>query len=381
MMGIFGDILNENWMERDQFETVAEYQTRLIKSRSLAGKAGLLRYDADRGVFPLQVEWNTGANLLKGLPPQLFLKIDRENAKALYNLHQNGLAHPIYVQLAVDNSKELYVKKFELQAFNQYVEVTKPEFIEYDDVSVTFSTVKAGQNDLFIVREKSFEIRGIPLIMVHIPAGEFMMGSENGYDDEKPVHHVKIEQAFYMGKFPVTQAQYQAVMGNNPSHFKGSNNLPVEGIYWNQAKEFCEKLSVLLKKKFRLPSEAEWEYACRAGTNTQYWWGDDIEDFRCWYEGNSGRKTHPVDEKVSDHMNPFGLCDMHGNIWEWCEDDWDSNYKMPRTQKVFENQSSLHVLRGGSWFNEVYLVRSATRGSGDTSPRGGDLGFRLIFPS
>lgn len=247
-------------------------------------------------------------------------------------------------------------------------------------IALTFSTVKAGKREDFTVYEKTFDIKGTQLVMVHVPAGEFMMGSNDGRDDEKPVHKVKIEQAFYMGKFPVTQGQYKAVMGENPSHFKGDVNLPAESMTWSQAKEFCEKLYQITKQEFRLPSEAEWEYACRAGTSTKYCWGDGMEDFRCWYDGNSGDKTHPVDEKVNEHMNPFGLCDMHGNVWEWCEDSWEGNYKISRTQKPFKNQSSLRVVRGGSWYTRADYVRSAYRGYDVTTTRNYYLGFRLISP-
>jgi len=244
-------------------------------------------------------------------------------------------------------------------------------------IARTFSTVKAGKREDFTVHEKTFDIKGMELVMVYVPAGEFMMGS-NEDDSEKPMHKVKIEQAFYMGKFPVTQAQYQAVMGENPSNWKG-DNLPVESLYWKQAREFCQKLSALLKNDFRLPSESEWEYACRAGTNTKYWWGDGMEDFHCWYDGNSDRKTHPVYGKVNEHTNPFGLCDMHGNVWEWCEDNWEGDYKTPRTQAAYKSSSENRLLRGGSWYSNTDDCRSAYRNhDSDGYPA---CGFRLVFPA
>jgi formylglycine-generating enzyme required for sulfatase activity/tetratricopeptide (TPR) repeat protein len=244
-------------------------------------------------------------------------------------------------------------------------------------IARTFSTVKAGKREDFTVYEKTFDIKGTELVMVYVPAGEFMMGSDE-FDCAKPVHKVEIKQAFYMGKYPVTQGQYKAVMGDNPSDFTGNANLPAESMTWSQAKEFCEKLSQITKQAFRLPSEAEWEYACRAGTSTKYWWDDEMEDSRCWYGENSGRKTHSVDEKVNEHTNPFGLCDMSGNVWEWCEDDWEGDYKTPRTQKSFKNQSSQGVLRGGSWNNTARYVRSAYRNINDTTVRSYALGFRLM---
>ncbi|WP_201800147.1 formylglycine-generating enzyme family protein [Beggiatoa leptomitoformis] len=240
---------------------------------------------------------------------------------------------------------------------------------------------------------KTFSLRVSPSVnikMVLIPAGEFMMGSEKGEDNEKPVHNVKIKQPFYMGKYPVTQAQWKAVMGdnpsywkavmgNNPSHWKG-NNLPVENVNWADCVAFCEKLSKLSGKTIRLPSEAEWEYACRAGTTTNYWWGDSIDNNRCWYNDNSGGKTHPhpVGKKVNAHTNPFGLCDMLGNVWEWCEDKWEGNYNTLRSQQAHKSNSEYWVLRGGSWGSFANGVRSAYR-YGNSTYRDGIEGFRIVF--
>jgi len=161
---------------------------------------------------------------------------------------------------------------------------------------------------------------GVKLELVLIPAGKFMMGSEKGVPvlpiggAEKPVHEVTISQPFCMGKYVVIQEQWQAIMGNNPSTFQGAKN-PVEGVSWNDAQEFCKKVSEKVAKTVRLPTEAEWEYACRAGSTTEYCFGDaenGLADY-AWFSVNSGNTPHPVGEKKP---NAWGLYDMHGNVWQ-----------------------------------------------------------------
>ena len=216
---------------------------------------------------------------------------------------------------------------------------------------------------------------------VLIPAGEFEMGSpsvEIGRDpNEGPVHTVTIEKAYYLGKYEVTQKQWGEVMGFNPSKFKG-DDLPVEYVSWADAQEFVRKVNQMEgTDKYRLPSEAEWEYAARAGTTTRYSFGDDESDlgYYAWWDRNPGDKTHPVGQK---QPNAWGLYDIHGNVWEWVQDRWHSDYDgAPTDGSAWESGSStIRVIRGGYWDYSA-SCRSAYRGN-HYPDRRSYLGFRLL---
>ncbi len=199
----------------------------------------------------------------------------------------------------------------------------------------------------------------IKLEMVYVPGGTFAMGSPEGEGrtSEKPQHEVTV-QPFFMGKYPITQAQYQQVMGKNPSRFKGDDR-PVEEVSWDDAVEFCRRLSQQTGKEYRLSTEAEWEYACRAGTTTPYYFGETITDKLANYYRNVGETT-----SVGQFSpNAFGLYDMHGNVWEWCEDDSHDNYQgAPNDGKAWVlGKNSTKILRGGSWYDRREVCRSATR--------------------
>jgi len=214
--------------------------------------------------------------------------------------------------------------------------------------------------------------------MVYVPGGSFLMGSPDGKggDDEHPQHRVTVP-SFYIGKYEVTQAQWRAVMGVNPSNFKG-DNLPVENVSWNDAKEFCRRLSQMTGKEYRLPTEAEWEYACRAGTTGDY--AGEL-DAMAWYNENSGGKTHPVGQK---QPNAFGLYDMHGNVWEWCQDVYHDNYSgAPADGSAWMSggHQDRRVLRGGSWDYYGRLCRAAHRGRPAPDDRRFDDGFRVVGSS
>ena len=211
----------------------------------------------------------------------------------------------------------------------------------------------------------------IGMEFVLIPAGEFMMGSENGEDDEKPVHQVIISRSYYLGKFVVTQVQWETVTGNNPSHFTGSN-LPVEMVSWEDCQEFIQRLNAWEGgTAYRLPTEAEWERACRTGTTE-----DDMGnlDAMAWYDKTSYGQTHPVGQK---QPNAWGLYDMHGNVWEWCQDWYDSYPSGTVTDPVGPSSGSRRVVRGGGWGIDAPRCRSACRGL-TPAPHASYLGVRLL---
>ena len=227
--------------------------------------------------------------------------------------------------------------------------------------------------------------------MVVIPAGSFLMGSppdplpdpfsdekpvKIGDDDEKPQHQVQIK-SFAIGKYEVTQEQYHALMGVNPSRFKG-RTLPVEQVSWDDAQEFVKKLSVKTGKSYRLPSEAEWEYAARAGSTTDFSFGNGEKQLAeyAWFGQNSGDKTHSVGLKKP---NAFGLYDMHGNVWEWTQDCWNKNYsKAPKDGSAWTTgDCSLRVVRGGSWISYPSFLRSAVRNGYSAADRFSSSGFRV----
>lgn len=191
---------------------------------------------------------------------------------------------------------------------------------------------------------------GVQLELVLIPAGEFLMGDEKGTDDQKPVHRVVITQPFYLGKYPVTQEQWQAVTGRNPSSFQGPTN-PVENVNWLDCQESLAKLNEKFGAevvKLSLPTEAQWEYACRARRTTRYSFGDDVAkagDY-AWWAGNSGGTSHPVGEKKP---NAWGLYDLYGNVWEWCADWFDADYyrDSPAEDPAGPDSGISRVVRGG----------------------------------
>ncbi len=221
--------------------------------------------------------------------------------------------------------------------------------------------------------------------MVIVPAGKFNMGSNKGGEDsEKPIHEVTIAYDFSVGKYPVTFEEYdrfcEAIGREKPSDSSwGRGKRPVINVNWNDAKAYCQWLSEQTGKKYRLLTEAEWEYACRAGSTGKYCFGNDVNQLKNygWYDNNSGSQTHPVGEKKP---NAWGLYDMHGNVWEWCEDLWHSDYQGAPTDGsawVSGGTSDTHPLRGGSWYSYGAGLRCASRLGGFTTSGSFDGGLRL----
>ncbi|NEQ10913.1 MAG: formylglycine-generating enzyme family protein, partial [Moorea sp. SIO4E2] len=239
---------------------------------------------------------------------------------------------------------------------------------------------------------------GVDLEMVYIPAGRFLMGSpksEKGSNDsERPQHQVTI-QPFFLGKYPVTQAQWRAVaklpkvnrdLKPDPSHFKGDNR-PVEQVSWDDAVEFCVRLSKHTGTEYRLPSEAEWEYACRAGTTTPFHYGETITSTLANYRASNtyaeeaeGEYRVETTEVGYFPPNGFGLYDMHGNVWEWCADPTHDNYKgAPKDGSVwFSNNNNDYQIRGGSWDFNPRGCRSASRDDYDAHVYIISIGFRVV---
>jgi formylglycine-generating enzyme required for sulfatase activity len=245
---------------------------------------------------------------------------------------------------------------------------------------------------------------GITLEMVAIPGGTFMMGApeneKDSFDYERPQHQVTV-QPFFMGRYPVTQAQWRAVaalpqvnkeLDPNPSRFKGDDR-PVEQISWYDALEFCARLNFRINftagRDYRLPSEAEWEYACRAGTTTPFYFGETITTDLANYRRNSTYGNGPRGEYRKETTtvgsfppNAFGFYDMHGNVWEWCGDTWHDNYQgAPKDGSAWINDNDDRIVRGGSWFRNPESGRSAARDSLDRAVHvdlGYAVGFRVV---
>jgi len=242
--------------------------------------------------------------------------------------------------------------------------------------------------------EKTISIdlgKGVMLEMVRIPAGTFIMGSPvpTWHESEISAHTVTISKDYYIGRYEVTQGQWKTIMdGANPSRFKIGDDYPVENVSWDdicRGDGFLKKINALTGKNFRLPTEAEWEYACRAGQDADFYWGDDptheLTGSYAWYwdaSSSENSSTHPVGLKTP---NAFGLYDMSGNVWEWCNDSYESYDDSPVTDPRLSEVpfGPYRVNRGGSWHHSADACRSAFRNGNSPSERYNFLGFRLAL--
>lgn len=224
-----------------------------------------------------------------------------------------------------------------------------------------------------------FEVGSVPFQLVRISPGEFEMGSpatEAGRgENEGPARRIRIAEPFYLGRYEITQAQYKAVMGDNPSNVEG-DSLPVQGITYAGAREFCDLLSRRIRVRVELPTEAQWEYACRAGTRTRYYSGDSAADLdkAAWYQENSGGVPHDVGKR---QPNALGLYDMLGNVWEVCADYLESYDEMPATDPVGDEGGILSAMRGGGYTHGPEYCRCASRLK--TNVRFGGMGLRIAI--
>lgn len=273
--------------------------------------------------------------------------------------------------------KKQYIKLFKKDGYKQLMKSLIERSFEnkvYESYENKDVEIRSDRAD--IIPETYTNSIGMKFIL--IPSGNFMMGS--GDDNrEKPVHDVVITKPFYLGIYPVTQYEWKQVMGENPSIFRGKQ-LPVENASWGKANDFIDKLNEReCTNKYHLPSEAEWEYAVRAGTTTRFFFGDDeslIGDY-AWYSGNSKGKTKPVGQKKP---NSWGLYDMLGNVWEWVQDNGHENYdRAPRDGSAWKcRRCSRRINRGGSWDNFPMSCRSASRTDDEPDFRSKTLGFRIM---
>jgi len=278
--------------------------------------------------------------------------------------HTGYETHSRWIEITDTDDIDLYVELFPEAAPQQVVTVPSTTLTVSSSAS---GTRRPGEEWQDPVTDMEF---------VWVPGGEFMMGSNNGGSYERPIHKVRLD-GFWMGKYEVTQGQWQKIMGNNPSSFKKGNDFPVEKVSWNDANIFIKKLNSQAGHTFSLPSEAQWEYAARSGgKNQKYSGGDDVNRF-AWYKSNSGRSTHKVGTKTS---NDLGIYDMSGNVWEWCQEIYakDAYKKHSSKNPLYAQGGSYRVYRGGSWSDNPAYVRCASRSRSTPGNRNSDLGFRLL---
>lgn len=299
---------------------------------------------------------------------------------------------PLYGMLNVESTPDLAIVKVDgknvgttplltkLLAGKHKIEIVKEGYKPHSQDIVIEHNKELSLNKP-LVKQAAAKVAGASdyvIEMVYVQGGTFQMGSNYGESDEKPVHSVTLDD-FYIGKYEVTQAQWRAVMGSNPSRFKG-DSLPVEMVSWNEVQEFIKRLNAKTGKTYRLPTEAEWEYAARGGNRSKgykYSGSNKIKDV-AWYIGNSGYKTHPVGTRKP---NELGVYDMSGNVCEWCQDGYryDTYSSSPQKNPQGPSSGPFWVLRGGSWYDYFFRCRSANRIYYGPDHRDIYCGFRLVL--
>lgn len=271
---------------------------------------------------------------------------------------------------------------FSLTSFAQGVIVYKNDEtkikVPYNQLdSIATYTYEKGQDDVDENAEvKEYTVGGVTFKMIRVEAGTFRMGSMDGYPDEQPVHSVTFSSDYYIGETEVTQELWTTVMGENPSHFTSDSRLPVEKVSWNDCQTFITKLNALTGASFRLPTEAEWEFAARGGNKSRgyKYSGSNTIDEVAWYSSNSSNKTHVVKSKSP---NELGIYDMSGNVWEWCS-DWVGSYSSSAvTDPKGASAGSCRVNRGGCWINGAASCRCAFRNYFTPTNSNSFVGLRL----
>jgi formylglycine-generating enzyme required for sulfatase activity len=260
--------------------------------------------------------------------------------------------------------------------YGEYLfKITKGNKVIVEKVTISFTS---SATHSFILKDSNDPL---DQYMVLVKGGTFKMGDTfgEGKKFEKPVHDVTVSD-FYISNYEITQALWKEIMGTSPSHFRDCNQCPVERVSWHDAQNFIKKLNVLTGKNYRLPTEAEWEYAARGGEKTQnhrYSGARNINDV-AWYSGNSGNKTNEVGQLKP---NELGIYDMSGNVWEWCN-DWFSSYSSTtETNPKGPETGDGRVVRGGSWFGYIDANRLTFRGFDDPSNSRSYIGFRIVLPT
>ena len=353
----------ENLLKNDE-ESIEDYQNRILAIDSYQiGTVQLIqeKYNIESGLFPIELQFEPWANNLLGMPPEnaeFFIVVEREKAKEIYTL---GPIQPLYAMFKFSNG-ELASDSFYIQ-FNEEKVVIRMTWKE--------------------------PVLGMELVWVF--GGDYKMGSpqdEPGrYENESPYHDVRLD-SFWIGKFPVIQWEWKLLMRENPRPSPTRDRLPIVKVSWHEAKQFLQKLTDKSQDRivFQLPTEAEWEYVCRAGTTTPYFFGDQVQDNQANFGGKHKGLT-PV-EKFS--ANAFGIYDLHGNVWEWCEDIYsDTAYQnhVPVNPVYLGDSSSdkkpspktNRIIRGGCFYRAMEYMRSAYRYGYSAELQSGTIGFRVVM--